>query len=311
MKIPLLLGLTGIVVAVIGAQASSADSLLENHTKALQTATTLDATYTVQNLPGGPVEYKLKLAKPAKFKLETPDEIVEGNGTTVWTYKKADNSYTEVPQGAGDVKKLLTRDGVLAWTAFFVKEPFKDATGIKVGSKHVVKGKPVTDVTVGLPGKPEKTATLFIDQELGIARGFSLTTAPDKQTIVMSKELAISNAAPKDSDFTFTAPDGAKKLDPSAVSALGFDKVAGIFQTNCAGCHNATRPRSGLDLTSYAGTMAGGRGGKIVVPGDADNSPLMSYLKANGKPAMPPNGSLSDADMATIAAWIKAGAKEN
>ena len=311
MKIPFLLGLTGIVAAVIGAQASSADSLLENHTKALQTATTLDATYTVQNLPGGPVEYKLKFAKPSKFKFESPDEIIEGNGTTLWTYKKSDNSYVEVPQAAGDLRKVLSKEGVLAWSAFFVKEPFKDATSIRVGNKHVVKGKAVTDVSVALPGKPEKTATLFIDQQLGIARGFSLTTAPDKQTIMMAKELAISSAAPKDSDFTFSAPDGAKKLDPSAAATVAFDKVASIFQANCAGCHNATRPRSGLDLTSYAGTMAGGRGGKDVVAGDPDNSPILAYIKANGKPAMPPNGSLSDTDIATITAWIKAGAKEN
>ena len=311
MKIPFLLGLTGIVAAVIGAQASSADSLLDNHTKALQKATTLDADYTVQALPGGPVEYKLKLAKPSSFRFETPDEVLVGNGTTVWDYKKADNSYTETLQASGDVKKLLSKEAVLAWTAFFIKEPFKEATSVKVGSKRVIKGNPVTEVTVALPGKPDKTATFFIDDKLGIARGFSLTTAPDKQTIVMAKDLTITTGMAKDTDFTFSVPSGAKKLDPSAVAAVGFDKVAAIFQANCAGCHNSTRPRSGLDLTSYAATMTGGRGGKIVTPGDADNSPIMAYLKANGKPAMPPNGSLSDADIATIAAWIKAGAKEN
>lgn len=307
MKIPFLIGLVGVVGAVISAQ--SADSLLEKHTKALQDAKVFSAEYTVQTLPGGPVEYKLELAKPSKFKLETPDEILVGDGTTVSDYKKADNSYTQAPQTEADIKALLKRDSVLSWAAFFAKEPFKDVTGLKTGSKHTVKGKAVTDVNLVLPGKPERSATLFVDEGLGIARGISIKVDADKSIIILAKSLSISPDAAKDTDFAFSAPDGAKKVDPSQV--MGFDKVASIFQQNCGGCHNATRPRSGLDLTSYAGAMAGGRSGKEIVPGDPDNSPITSYLKAaNGKPQMPPSGMLNDTDMATIAAWIKAGAKE-
>jgi outer membrane lipoprotein-sorting protein/cytochrome c551/c552 len=307
MKIPLLIGFAGVAAALFAGQA---DSLLDGHTKALQGATSLEAGFTVQNLPGGPVEYTLKLAKPGKFKLETPEEIVVANGTTVWTYKKAANTYTEVPQEAGDVKKFLKKDAVLPWTAFFDKTPFKEASGVKVGATRVIKGKTVTEVSVTLPGKPDRTATLFIDKELGIARGVSILTAPDKQTIIVAKELSVAKDSTKESDFEFSAPAGSKKVEPAAASGMGFDKVASIFQSNCGGCHNASRPRAGLDLTSYAGTMAGGRGGKDVVAGDPDGSPLMSYLKGNGKPVMPPNGALSDSDIATISAWIKAGATE-
>jgi len=312
MKIPFLVGLTGIVGAIIAAQATSADSLLEKHTKQLQTATTLDVQYTVQNLPGGPVEYTLKLAKPSKFRFESADEVVVGDGTTVWNYKKADNTYSQAPQTADDVKKLLKRDAVFTWAGFFVKEPFKDASGLKVGAKRNIKGKPVTEVVVVLAGKPDRSATFFIDQDLGIARGVSLKTGPDKETIIMAKELAISSEPAHDADFEFSIPDGAKKVDPKAVSAgVTFEKVAAIFKANCVGCHNASRPRSDLDLSSYAATMAGGRGGKEVIAGDADNSPLMAYLKAaNGKPVMPPGGALSDSDIATVASWIKDGANE-
>jgi len=311
MKIPFLIGLTGIAGALISAQAGSPDSVLEKHTKQLQTATSLSADYTVQNLPGGPVEYKLKLAKPAKFRLETAEEVVVANGATVWTYKKSDNSYTQLPQTDDDLKNFLKRDSVLVWTGFFSKTPFKDATGLKVGAKHIMKGKTVSDVTLVLPGKPERTATFFIDQDLGVARGVSLKTAPDKDSIIMAKDLAISNDSTHDADFEFSIPDGAKKVDPNAKSAgTTFEKVADIFQKNCGGCHNSGRPRSGLDLTTYSGAMAGGRSGKAVVPGDPDNSPLMAYIRAAGKPQMPPNGTLSDSDIATISSWIKDGAKE-
>jgi outer membrane lipoprotein-sorting protein len=311
MKIPFLIGLTGVVGAVIAAQAGSADSILAKHTKQLQTATTLNAEFTVQVLPGGPSDYKLKLAKPAKFRLETPTEVVVGDGTTVWDYKKADNSYTQLPQTADDVKALLKREALLSWGAFFAKEPFKDTTGIKVGSKHMIKGKTVVDVSLILPGKPEKTATLFIDQDLGVARGVSIATAPDKNTIILAKDLAFSSDQAKDSDFEFAVPDGAKKVDPNAKSAgTTFEKVSPIFQNNCIGCHNSGRPRSGLDLSSYAGAIAGGRNGKDIVPGDPDNSPILAYLRANGKPQMPPSGLLAESDIALITAWIKDGAKE-
>ena len=311
MKIPFLFGLTGIVGAVIATQTGSADSLLEKHTKELQSAKSIDIQYTVQNLPGGgPVEYKLKLGKEGKFKLETPEGILEANGTTVWDFKKADNSYTQVAQTEADLKTFLKKDVVLPWVAFFVKEPFKDVTGLKVGSARIIKGKAVTEVSLTLPGKPERAATLFMDNTLGVARGLSLKIGEDKQVIMMAKELTLSKDAPADADFNFTVPDGAKKVDPSAVVTVAWDKVAPIFQTNCGGCHNSNNPRSGLDLTSYAATIAGGRGGSEITPGDPDGSRLTAFLKGAGKPIMPPRGSLSDADLATIASWIKAGAKE-
>ena len=310
MKIPFLIGLSGVIAAVIAAQATSADTLLEKHTKQLQTATTFTAQYTVQNLPGGPVEYKLKLAKPNKFRLETPDEIVVGNGTTVWSYTKKTNSYTEIPQESSDLKKLLKRDAVLAWSAFFVKEPFKDFTSVKVGANRTVKGNAVTEVAATLPEKPQKDATYLIDQNLGVARGILIKVAPDKDTVVMAKELTLGSTAPKDADYEFVAPDGAKKLDAKVAAASGFEKVASIFQANCVGCHGSARPRAGLDLTSYAGAMAGGRSGKAIIPGDPNNSPIINYLTANNQPLMPPAGPLSSGDIATISAWIKDGAQQ-
>ena len=311
MKIPFVIGLSGILGAVVASQAGSADTLLEKHTSKLQDSHTVDVQYTVQNLPGGgPIEYKLKLGKQGKYRLETPDETIVANGTTVWEYKKADNSYTQAQQAESDLKAFLKKDEVFPWTAFFVKEPFKDVTGQKVGANRIMKGKAITEVSLTLPGKPDRTATLFIDATLGVARGASIKSGEDKQVIIMAKELTVSGTDGSDADFAFTAPDGAKKLDPSVAASVTWEKVAPIFQTNCGGCHNANNPRSGLDLTSYASAIAGGRGGSEITPGDPDNSRITAYLKGNGRPLMPPRGTLSDADLATIASWIKAGAKE-
>jgi len=310
MKIHFLIGFTGILGAVIAAQ--SADSLLEKHTKQLQDAKSLSVQYTFQNLPGGgPLDYTLKLGKDSKYRLETPDETIVADGTTVWDFKKADNTYSQAQQGTDDLKTFLKKDAVLPWAAFFVKEPFKDATGIKVGASRVMKGKSVTEVSINLPGKPDRSATLFIDTTLGVARGMSLKMSEDKQIILMAKEITVSTDAPQDSDFAFTVPSGAKKVDPSVASAASFDKVAAIFKSNCTGCHNSTNPRAGLDLSSYQGVMAGGQGGQEVSAGDPDGSRIMAFLKANGKPIMPPRGALADGDIQTIASWIKGGAKQN
>lgn len=309
MKLLILFGLAGVLGALFAAQ--SADSLLEKHTKQLQAAATLTAAYTIQSLPGAPADYKLEFGKPAKFRLETPKEIVVADGTTVSDYKKDDNTYSQVPQSDTDLKALLKRDAVLPWTAFFTKDPFKDYSGFRAGGSKIMKGKSVTEISMVLPGSPSRTAIFFIDQTLGVARGVSINAGPDKDTIILAKDLAVSTEPAKDADFEFTAPSGAKKVDPNATHpGTTWAKVSDVFQTNCGACHNSGRPRSGLDLSTYAGAIAGGRNGKDVVPGDPDNSPMMSYLHANGKPQMPPSGALADTDIAKIQAWIKDGANE-
>src|ERR1700733_10233891 len=138
MKIPIFIGVSGVVGALLAGQA---ESLLDRHTKQLQTANNLSVEYTVQHLPGGPVEYKLKLGRPGRFRLESADEVIVADGSSIYDYKKADNSYTQSAESADDIKKLMKKDAVLPWVAFFLKEPFKDASSIKVGAKRTIKGK--------------------------------------------------------------------------------------------------------------------------------------------------------------------------
>ena len=46
-----------------------------------------------------------------------------------------------------------------------------------------------------------------------------------------------------------------------------------ILRKRCANCHNAERPRGELDLTSYAGVVAGGASGKAAVAGQPRGEP--------------------------------------
>jgi cytochrome c len=90
------------------------------------------------------------------------------------------------------------------------------------------------------------------------------------------------------------------------------ESVKPILATNCGQCHFTTNHKGGLSLATKAGTLKGGRDGVVIVPGDPANSLLVKLIRHEGpvddpKP-MPPKGKLSDADIATITQWIKAGA---
>ncbi len=106
---------------------------------------------------------------------------------------------------------------------------------------------------------------------------------------------------------TVAAQDGAGK------AAYYTENVRPILQTNCGKCHFDMNHKGGLSLATKAGTMKGGRDGVVIVPGDPANSLLVKLIRHEGslddpKPMPPKAPKLSDADIAVIERWIKAGA---
>ena len=104
-----------------------------------------------------------------------------------------------------------------------------------------------------------------------------------------------------------SAQDGADK------PAFYTEKVRPIFDANCGKCHLGMNHKGGLSLQTRASTLKGGRDGVVIVPGDPANSLLVKLIRHEG-PAddpmpMPQKADkLSDADIATVTEWIKAGA---
>jgi nitrate/TMAO reductase-like tetraheme cytochrome c subunit len=70
----------------------------------------------------------------------------------------------------------------------------------------------------------------------------------------------------------------------------------------CAACHNASVSSAGLDLSSYAGLMAGSENGAMVLPGDSENSQLV-IVQAGQHFA-----TLSSLELEIVRAWIDSGA---
>jgi mono/diheme cytochrome c family protein len=124
------------------------------------------------------------------------------------------------------------------------------------------------------------------------------------------------------------AADG-PKADMSKVPAasdkkdVSFDAdIEPIFKASCLGCHTpGTRPaRGGLDLSTKAGVLKGGRGKNDLVVGHSDQSNIVLFTSdAVAKSEMPPlsartratnpEPALTKDQIGLIRAWIDQGAK--
>lgn len=101
--------------------------------------------------------------------------------------------------------------------------------------------------------------------------------------------------------------------DDASKPAFYKDKVRPILVTNCAKCHMNMDHKGGLSLQTKASTLKGGRDGVVIVPGDPASSMLVKLIRHEGppddpKPMPPKSPKMSDADIAVIEQWVKAGA---
>lgn len=83
-----------------------------------------------------------------------------------------------------------------------------------------------------------------------------------------------------------------------------------ILTTRCGSCHNPDRNKGGLVLTSAEGIAAGGRQGKAIVPGRADDSEIVIRLSLppGHADAMPPDRPIPASELALLRWWIEEGA---
>src|SRR4051812_28942666 len=87
--------------------------------------------------------------------------------------------------------------------------------------------------------------------------------------------------------------------------------IGPIFKKYCTGCHNKSDREGELVLERYPTLLEGGEHGAVIQPGKSGESRLILVLTGKAKPAMPPedNEKPTQDEIATLAAWIDAGAK--
>jgi hypothetical protein len=112
-------------------------------------------------------------------------------------------------------------------------------------------------------------------------------------------------------DDTITVQDVDNREIPD--SNVSFSKdIAPIFELKCVSCHGNGGLEGGVDLTTWAGVVDP----RIVIPGEADTSPLVWTIEQRpGFPAMPPVNSpflpLTFTQTQGVITWIDEGAKNN
>jgi mono/diheme cytochrome c family protein len=134
----------------------------------------------------------------------------------------------------------------------------------------------------------------------------ALTTVPPLPTqipvYVPQTPTPVPTKPPTPTPLPATATPEGQAAEPAA--GLSWADVAPLMEAKCAACHSNV-DMTGLALDTYANTMAGGKNGEIVIPGDSANSILYTSQAAGGHP-----GIFTDEELAIIQAWIDAGALE-
>jgi len=109
-----------------------------------------------------------------------------------------------------------------------------------------------------------------------------------------------------------TATVAAQSTPAPNTVAFYTQRVQPILTENCYRCHGGLNHRGGLSMATRAGLLRGGHDGAVIVPGNAEQSLLIHLVRhegpANDPMPMPPKSKISDADIATLAQWIQAGA---
>lgn len=134
--------------------------------------------------------------------------------------------------------------------------------------------------------------------------GFPLTA----RIALLVTSLAIAAGAA----VTITSAVSAQQAtEPSAApgSVEYYTKVvAPILEDNCYSCHEESQS-GGLRLDTYQSILKGGGRGPALVPGDPETSIMIQAIRRTGKLKMPPRKALDPAEVDTLVAWVKAGAK--
>lgn len=93
---------------------------------------------------------------------------------------------------------------------------------------------------------------------------------------------------------------------PATQDILFATEIQPLFTANCAGCHDASLKPNLTVGNAYTSIV----NGKYIIPNDTDASLLYQRIIGNGN-LMPPNGSLSTAQLNLVRDWINQGAKNN
>ncbi|MCX6877495.1 MAG: hypothetical protein NTW21_27350 [Verrucomicrobia bacterium] len=116
----------------------------------------------------------------------------------------------------------------------------------------------------------------------------------------------------------FGAAQAAAQGDPKPVTYA--NDVKPILDATCATCHNAGKPKAGLQMDSLEGVLKGTKKRQLVAPGKSADSRLVQLVESVAAAAKDPDGQtralhkkgvkpLTPEQISQLKAWIDQGAK--
>jgi mono/diheme cytochrome c family protein len=106
----------------------------------------------------------------------------------------------------------------------------------------------------------------------------------------------------------------ARQIEPASAAQVSYVRqIKPILTDNCLDCHSAEEHKGGLDASSVATLLTGGKkAGPAIVPGKPDESAVVQFVRGLREPQMPKgNPPLSEENLHLIRLWILAGAKDD
>src|SRR6266513_84814 len=126
--------------------------------------------------------------------------------------------------------------------------------------------------------------------------------------------LGISGADGAEEKKTKVVPINVREIDPAEAAKVSYTRqIKPILVDNCLECHSTEDHKGGLDVTSVANLIKGGKkAAPAISPGKPDESAVVQYLRGLREPQMPKgNPVLSEEELHLVRLWIFAGAKDD
>jgi mono/diheme cytochrome c family protein len=116
-------------------------------------------------------------------------------------------------------------------------------------------------------------------------------------------------------DFLAYNKGSEANTEVSAAKTVFDAAVMPIFEKKCVQCHNNSKAKGELNMTTVALLLKGGKHGKVWVAGNPSNSFFLqrALLPLENEEHMPPKGKeqLTPEELEILTAWVKEGAKTN
>lgn len=106
-----------------------------------------------------------------------------------------------------------------------------------------------------------------------------------------------------------------RMIDLDAEAPISYvNDIQPLFEDACMECHEGKNPDSGYDMTTIANIMQEGKKklGPNIVPGNADASPIVKYVRGEYQPRMPEDEDpLTEGEVHMVRVWIAQGAQDD